>query len=349
MNKMQSSYIKSFKNIDENLRASEVENVFITMSPRFILEAIGMVSVAALAIYILNNSTYSGATIGVLAFFALGAQKLIPMMQQIYGTFCQIRSNSPALLEITNFLEDNNECGKNCAFKGRLTFSSDLIFKDVSFFYKTSPDTMVIKNVNLKVNKGDRIGVIGKSGGGKSTLLDIFMGLISPKSGHLIADGIKLTEDTLDAWRGNIAHVPQNIYIFDATIEENIAINFQKEEINLDKVKRLLIQLDLSNLMGVGGRNLGENGANLSGGQRQRIGIARALYNGASIIVFDEPTSALDDEAEDSVVKALNELSGEYTLLIVAHRLSSLAGCNRLLRVTDGMVEEINPSLLYKN
>lgn len=349
INKMQSSYIKNFQKIDENLRASEAENVFITMSPRFILEASGMVLVSGLAIYILNNSAYSGASIGVLAFFALGAQKMLPMMQQTYASFCQIRSNSPALIEIINFLECSDKYGQGSPIRERLSFSKEFIFRQVSFFYKSSPDSLVINNVNLKIHKGDRIGVIGKSGGGKSTFLDIFMGLISPKSGHLIVDGIKLTQENIDSWRGNIAHVPQNVFIFDSTIEENIAINSPKEQIDLEEVKRLLDQLKLSNHFNVGGRALGENGANLSGGQRQRIGIARALYHGARVIVLDEPTSALDDEAEISVSNALNELSGEYTLVIASHRLSSLSICNRLLRVVDGFVEEVNPNLIHKN
>lgn len=346
INKMQNTYIQSFGKIDTSLRASEAANVFITMSPRFILEACGMILVSVLTVYILKSGSSAEKSIGILGVFALGAQKMLPMMQQAYASFCQIRSSVPALIDVLELVDCNEikvDMGK---VRSKTTFNHSIIFENVTFAYRASPNKPILTDINLCINKGDRIGIVGKSGGGKSTFLDLFMGLLIPTRGNLKIDGIKIDTENIDGWMSNIAHVPQNVFLFDASIEENIAITDLPEDIDLTRIawvaEKTLLH-DLINLKEGNGhaKKIGENGLNLSGGQRQRVGIARALYHGAKVLVLDEPTSALDSDAESIIIKTLSMLSNEYTIVIVAHRIETLAVCNRIFRVGNCCIEEL--------
>ncbi|QWE06933.1 ABC transporter ATP-binding protein [Polynucleobacter sp. JS-JIR-5-A7] len=348
INKLQSYYIKHFQALDINLRSSEAENAFIAMSPRFILEASGMILVSVLAMYMIKHSDSIETSIGVLGIFALGAQKMLPMMQQTYASFCQIRASMPALKGILNLLRFDDVSHLQHCISLPIAFKDKILFKDVSFSYKSTAEKFVLKDVNLCINKGDKIGIIGLSGGGKSTFLDIFLGLLSPTSGYLSIDGVKVSTQNMDDWRANIAQVPQNVFLFDSSIEENIAVGVPKEKIDLDRIgvvaKQTLLYdlLDISEGEHIFGRNLGEDGVHLSGGQRQRVGLARALYHQSKVLVLDEPTSALDPESESILVGSLSNLDAEYTVVMVTHRQSSLSGCNRIFRVADGIIEEVN-------
>jgi ATP-binding cassette subfamily B protein len=201
---------------------------------------------------------------------------------------------------------------------------------------------LVINNLDITITKGSRIGIIGSTGSGKSTLVDILMSLLLPTQGMLEIDGQPITSENYRSWQAHIAHVPQAIYLADCTIEENIAFGINKDKINNSRVRQAARQAQIAETIESWPLQyqtyVGENGIRLSGGQRQRIGIARALYKEADVIVFDEATSALDNETEEAVMQAIETLSDELTLIIVAHRLTTLRKCTQIVELYEGRI-----------
>jgi ATP-binding cassette subfamily B protein len=215
-------------------------------------------------------------------------------------------------------------------------FAKKIELNNISFRYKEE-SSWVLKDINLTLTKGSRIGFIGATGSGKSTLLDIIMGLLPSTSGELTVDGSLITNKNRRSWQMHISHVPQNIYLSDSTVEQNIAFGISKDKINHSRVRKAAKQAQISELIEDWKEGyqtfVGERGVRLSGGQRQRIGIARALYKRADVLIFDEATSALDNETEQAVMKAIEELGDELTILIIAHRLTTLKGCDQIIKL----------------
>jgi ATP-binding cassette subfamily B protein len=201
----------------------------------------------------------------------------------------------------------------------------------------------VLNNLNIRIAKGDRVGFIGGTGSGKSTLLDIFMGLLHPSQGALAVDGTLITPKNNRSWQAQIAHVSQAIFLADATIAENIAFGIPREKIDFERVRHAALKAQLAETIAAMDSQyetrVGERGIRLSGGQRQRIGIARALYKNADVIVFDEATSALDNETELAVMEAIKNLDEEITVIIVAHRLTTLQNCTHIVDLSEGQIK----------
>jgi ATP-binding cassette subfamily B protein len=222
-------------------------------------------------------------------------------------------------------------------------FRNTISFEDVGFRY--GDGDAAIRNLSLKVRKGERIGILGETGSGKSTFLDLLMGLLDPTEGEIRVDGRGLGDDNRADWQSLIAHVPQVIFLADSSIAANIAFGEAPETIDMDRVraaaKRAQIDSFITTLPDGYETEAGERGVRLSGGQRQRIGIARALYKDASVLVLDEATSALDDKTEISVMAALSEAGRDLTIFMIAHRLSTLSGCDRLVRLEGGRVAAV--------
>jgi ATP-binding cassette subfamily B protein len=225
-----------------------------------------------------------------------------------------------------------------------IIFNSNLIIKDLSFGYDKKTD-FVLNSINLTINKGDRVGIVGETGSGKSTLLDILLGLQISNSGQMLIDDINIDEKNIRAWQLNVAHVPQFIYLADKTVLENIAFGVPIVDIDIAKVKlaakKAQIDYTIDNLDNKYNTIIGERGAKLSGGQRQRLGIARALYKEAKFIIFDEATSALDADTELEVMNAIQQLGKDLTIIIVAHRISTLNICNKIFKIKEGKVTQL--------
>jgi ATP-binding cassette subfamily B protein len=222
-----------------------------------------------------------------------------------------------------------------------ISFEKEIKITGLSFRY-TEDTPLVLKDIHLSLKKGSRIGVMGVTGSGKSTLLDIIMGLHTPTNGELLIDKQPINNQNRRAWQAHIAHVPQNIYLSDGTINENIAFGISKEKIDHQRVKKAAQQAQISELI-EGWKDgyeafVGERGIRLSGGQQQRIGIARALYRKANVIIFDEATSALDNETELEVMKVIEDLGKEITVLMIAHRLTTLKGCDQIIKLNKNNV-----------
>ena len=222
-----------------------------------------------------------------------------------------------------------------------LSFQEAVRFDDVKFHY-SSDSPWVLNDFNLTISKGSRIGFVGSTGSGKSTTLDLLMGLLEPTQGKILVDGHPISGKRLRAWQQNIAHVPQSIFLADSTLAENIAFGVPREAIDMDRVQQAACQAQIADFIESRPKGyqalVGERGVRLSGGQRQRIGIARALYKRASVLVFDEATSALDNATERKVIDAIKSLNRELTILLVAHRLSTVQHCDTIIEMEYGRV-----------
>jgi ATP-binding cassette subfamily B protein len=338
----QATYCQIYRNADHVLRRAQGNNLFISYSPRYGMEALGMMLIAALAYSLAQQADGLAKAIPILGALALGAQRLLPVLQQAYGSWTQINGGQASLQDTLELLDQPlpDYAGQPAAQP--LPFKHNIGLKQLAFRY--SPQTpYVLKQLNLTIAKGSRVGFIGTTGSGKSTLLDIVMGLLQPTVGTLEIDGQPVTLTNNRAWQAHIAHVPQAIFLADSSIEENIAFGVPIDQIDTQRVRQAAQQAYIADSIESWPKQyqtfVGERGIRLSGGQRQRIGIARALYKQADVIIFDEATSALDNETEQAVMEALESLSEDLTLLIIAHRLTTLKNCTQIVELGEGGIK----------
>ncbi len=337
----QATYCQIHRDADLPLRRAQGNSSFIGASPRYGVEALGMVLIAGLAYTLALQSYGIAEAIPVLGVLALGAQRLIPALQQAYSSWASIQAGQASLQDTLDLLDQPVPDWADQPPAKPLPFWQQISLKQLSFRY--SPQTpWVFKNLSLTIPKGSRVGFIGVTGSGKSTLLDIVMGLLQPTSGTIEIDGQPISQSNHRAWQSHIAHVPQAIFLADSTIEENIAFGAPKSQIDRQRIRQAAHQAQIADTIESWPKQyqtfVGERGIRLSGGQRQRIGIARALYKQADVIIFDEATSALDNETEQAVMQAIEGLSEDLTLVIIAHRLTTLKICTQIVELGGGGV-----------
>jgi len=291
----------------------------------------------------------------LLGTLSLGAQRLLPLFQKVYEGWAQSRNCQGSLENILKLMDQPLPSGIILGKKlSPLVLKKSIRFDFVRFAYRPElPE--VLHGIDLEISRGERIGIIGSTGSGKSTTVDLFMGLLQPTSGRILVDGEQIHDpenpEKLLAWRATIAHVPQIIFLADSSFAENIAFGEPSEQIDMIRVRDAAEQAQIAGFIESRPEGydtfVGERGICLSGGQRQRIGIARALYKKAQILVFDEATSALDSYTEVAIMEAIKGLSAELTIIIIAHRLSTIAGCDRVIELKNGIVHKIvEPSML---
>jgi ATP-binding cassette subfamily B protein len=338
----QATYCEIYSNADLPLRRAQGSSSFIGLSPRYAIEALGMLLIAWLAYSLTQQSDGVARTIPILGALALGAQRLLPVMQQAYYSWSRIKSGQVSLQDALELLDQTLPDYAGYPEPQALAFNSNITLKQISFRYNFQTP-YVLKDVNLSIAKGSRVGFMGPTGGGKSTLLDIVMGLLHPTDGMLEVDNEIVAIFNKRAWQAHIAHVPQTIYLADSSVEENIAFGIPKEAINVERVRFVAKQAKIADTIESWPNQyqtfVGERGIRLSGGQRQRIGIARALYKQADVIIFDEATSALDNETEQSIMDAIDSLSKDFTLIIIAHRLTTLKKCSTIFELENGSIK----------
>tara|TARA_B110000008_G_scaffold259588_1_gene279548 strand:- start:1556 stop:3325 length:1770 start_codon:yes stop_codon:yes gene_type:complete len=341
----QNYYFSIYKTAISNLRTSQGNNSIIGATPRFMVETLGIVLIACLALYLTGRDGGVVTAIPVLGALAIGAQRVLPTLQQCYSSVTAIKGVEYALRDVLYLLNQSVLEADVKEQSSNTILTRQLSLENVSFKY--APDLpYVLSNITIDICKGDRIGIVGTTGGGKSTLVDIVMGLLTPSEGVMVFDGEVINKGNVNMWQSCIAHVPQSIYLTDGTIEQNIGFGCEKSEIDSDRVIEAAKIAQLHDVIqGFSAQYktmIGENGVLLSGGQRQRLGIARALYRESSLIIFDEATSALDTDTEKKVMDGIGNLSEAKTLVMIAHRVSTLSNCNKIVKIDNGNLEIID-------
>lgn len=338
---MQSVYCDVYRHANYPLQRAKGNIVFIGQSPRYVMEALGMVLIAALAYGLSRQAGGIATALPVLGALALGAQRLLPALQQGYSAWTTIAGAHASLADVVELLDQPLPAEAQQPAPAPLPFQDAIRLIAVRFRYG-SDGPWVLDDFNLTILKGARVGFVGTTGSGKSTSMDLLMGLLVPTEGEILVDGQPIGGNRIRAWQRTIAHVPQSIYLADSTLAENIALGVPRGAIDLQRVQQAASQAQISDFIEsrAGGYDalVGERGIRLSGGQRQRIGIARALYKQASVLVFDEATSALDNATEQSVMAAIEDLNRDLTVLIIAHRLTTVKHCDTIVVLEHGRV-----------
>lgn len=340
----QPTYCQIYRKADIPLRRAQGNNMFISLSPRYGMEALGILLIAMLAYSLAQQPDGVANAIPVLGALALGAQRLLPVLQNAYAAWASIQGSRASLQETLELLDQELPDHAGQPDVKSLPFQQSIRLNQISFRYDQQTP-LVLKQVDLVIPKGSRVGFIGTTGSGKSTLLDIIMGLLQPTEGAIEIDGQAITAEALRSWQKHIAHVPQAIYLADSSIEENIAFGLPRDQIDHVRVQKAARQAQIADIIETWPDKyktfVGERGIRLSGGQRQRIGIARALYKRSDVIIFDEATSALDNETEQEVMQAIDGLAENITVLIIAHRLTTLKNCTQIVELREGKIQQI--------
>ena len=318
-------------------------NRFINQSPRYAMESLGMILISVFIVTIFIRDGGIATALPIIGVLGLGAQRLLPIMQQIYGNWSVVIGSKASLIDVIDLLNQPLPEKKNPK-KESSKFSEAIVLEDIGFSYDINSKP-ILKNLNIRLNKGMKIGLVGETGSGKSTFLDILMGLLIPTSGKIKIDNNPISENNLTKLHSLIAHVPQNIYLADASISENIAFGIDQNKIDIPLVERVADEALVKKFLDDQGSNLdsgvGERGIKLSGGQRQRIGIARALYKRSGLIIFDEATSSLDEQTETEIMDTIYNLDNELTIVLVAHRISTLKRCDEIYEMKNGSLKLI--------
>jgi ATP-binding cassette subfamily B protein len=340
----QDTYCDIYKEADRKLRRAQAENAIIGASPRYLVEALAMCVIAALGFSLALRPGGVATAIPLLGGMALGAQRMLPMLQQIYQGWTSIKGSQKSLTDVISLLELQVPSDSQIPAPAPLPFACDVRFENICFRYvPTGP--WILEGINLSIPRGSRIGLVGTTGAGKSTLIDVLTGLLQATAGRLLVDGVPITGTNQRAWQRHIAYVPQSIFLADATIEENIAFGFPVAEIDRARVYRVAEQAQIAATIDAWPLKyrtvVGERGVRISGGQRQRIGIARALYRQSDVIVLDEATSALDNVTEDAVMTSIQKLDRTLTIIVIAHRISTLKACDVVVELVGGRLAAV--------
>ena len=330
-----------YRKADYAFRRAQGENLFISQSPRYAMETLGMVLIAGLTYGLSQRPGGVTAALPVLGALAIGAQRLLPALQSAYAAWATIVGSQASLAGTIELLDQPLPAGLQEPEPQPLKLRHSIRFDAVQFRY-SSEGPWVLDGLNLTIPKGSRVGVVGSTGSGKSTLLDLLMALLLPTSGAVLIDGEPLAGGRVRSWQRVLAHVPQSIYLADSTLAENIAFGIPRNRIDMERVKLAARRAQLDTFIEAGAEGydarVGERGVRLSGGQRQRIGIARALYKQAHVLVLDEATSALDNATERSVMHAIEGLDRELTIVLIAHRLTTVQQCDTIVELKQGRV-----------
>ena len=331
----QDAYCDVYRNADRPLRLAQARNTFASTSPRYFMEMLGMIVIATLAAS-MTQSQSGGISdaLPVLGALALGAQRLLPLLQQVYNAYATIVGAEASLRDALALLNQPIPEYADHSHSTTIKFDKRILLENVGFQYGNN-NLWAVRGININIPKGSKVGFIGETGAGKSTLIDLIMALLSPTEGEIFIDDQAITQENFRSWQSRLAHVPQSIFLSDTTIAENIAFGAPQDNIDMNRVREAAKKAQIASVIEALPRQystvVGERGVRLSGGQRQRVGIARALYKKADTIILDEATSALDSVTERAVMDAIENLGNGITILIIAHRTTTLRNCDFII------------------
>lgn len=338
-------FLSKYREQSELKSGVSAKQVTMQQVPRFYLEFIGVAGMSGLVILMLLQNKPIVTIISVISIFLVAAFRMIPSAYRIMAVIQQIRFGKPVidvLYAEFKMVMENQESEKKSATNKNLEFNNKLVIDHIDYRYPNT-SRWVLKNISVTIEKGQSVGFIGPSGHGKSTILDVILGLLIPNAGKIEIDGLD-TQTNINGWRSKIGYVPQSIFLTDDTIKRNIAFGIEDERINNNLINQAIQSAKLEGLIETLEKGLetevGERGVRLSGGQRQRIGIARAIYRNPEVLILDEATSSLDTETEQSVMQCITDLQGKLTIIIVAHRLGTVVHCDKIYELQQqGLVD----------
>lgn len=339
----QLKYAHLYFDKESKLRAAQSRNHFYATLPKYAIESIGVVILVVLAAYITIDKDGFGSGITTIALLGLAAQRLLPLLQNTYHAYINLKGWHASIKDVFELLDLSSP--KNLTDLEPVSFENNLELRNVTFSYGEASNN-ILRNASLNIKKGSVVGLIGETGSGKSTALDIIMSLLKPKAGSILIDGVEIKSINQASWRSLVAHVPQNINLIDASIISNIVLSSPSELIDLDRYKKVIQVCQLSDFIESlplkGETIIGERGVRLSGGQRQRIGLARAIYKSSKFLILDEATSSLDMQTEEKLINAIHEYLHDITILMVAHRFASLKHCSVVYELVAGKFQKID-------
>ena len=326
-----------------NYNKSRINSNHSTISqlPRFYLELVSILGLVVFILLMLFKGENPNSLITVLGVFVAATFRLIPSLNRILGAFQNLKYYNKTIDLLFNEMQIHDPLSEDEILEFK--FKKEIVFENVSFKYQSDSD-FIFKSLNLKIEKGETIGLVGSSGSGKSTFVDILIGLINPSSGNILVDG-QVINKFISTWQKKIGYISQDIHLIDDSIIKNIALGVDKDQINLDSINRAINSAQLQSFIKTLPKGIethvGDKGVQISGGQRQRIGLARALYHNPEILILDEATSSLDDKTENEVMKSIELLSDNKTVIIIAHRLSTLGFCKKIFELKNSEFKEI--------
>ena len=339
---LEQTYIKSFSDSAKIFAQSQASSQIVSQLPRFILEAIGFGGILLIILYMMSQTGNFNTALPIISLYVFTGYRLMPALQQIYSSFTQLTFVGPSLDKLTSDIKNLKPFNEN-QDKGVLSLNKAITLKNIHYEYPNASRT-ALKNINLSILAKSTVGIVGATGSGKTTTVDIILGLLEPQKGTLEVDGKVVTQHNSRSWQRSIGYVPQHIYLSDDTIAANIAFGVEPQDIDLAAVEKSAKIANLHNFLidelpEQYQTTVGERGVRLSGGQRQRIGIARALYYNPNILILDEATSALDSQTEKVVMEALNNLKKKITIIIIAHRLATIKECDKIFLLEKGQIK----------
>jgi ATP-binding cassette, subfamily B, bacterial PglK len=336
---LEQTYIDSFSNSAQNFARTISAASVISLLPRFFLEAVAFGGILLIILSMMGESGDLNTALPILSLYIFASYRLMPALQAIYRSFSSLTFISPSLDKLHDDIKNLKPIEKN-QDQGILSFNKKINLKNIHYNYPNTSRAS-LKNINLNIPANSTIGFIGATGSGKTTIVDIILGLLNPKSGTLEVDGQIITKQNSRAWQRSIGYVPQEIFLADDTLAANIAFGVDPGDINKEAVEKAskianLHEFVMDELPKQYQTTIGERGIRLSGGERQRVGIARALYHNPKVLVLDEATSALDNQTEQAVMEAVNNLGKSITIILIAHRLSTVKRCDKIFLLEKG-------------
>lgn len=339
---LEENYIKTFSNSAKIYARSQAAAEVISQLPRYLLESIAFGGILLIILYMMSQTGSFNNALPIISLYVFVGYRLMPSLQQIYVSFTHLAYIRPSLEKLSDDLKSLKPVKIN-KDQAIMSLNKEINLKNISFSY---PNTYreIIKNISLTIPVNSTIGLVGVTASGKTTIVDIILGLLEVQKGSLEVDGQVITKDNLRSWQRSIGYVPQNIYLSDDTVSANIAFGVEPNEIDQDLVEKASKIASAHNFVvdELPDKYLtliGERGVKLSGGQRQRIGIARALYNNPKILILDEATSSLDNQTEETVMESIYKLGKKMTIIIIAHRLGTVKNCDKIFFLSKGELE----------